>query len=186
MKADPKSWKHLLCIAVLAAAIPAFACPACDDSAAGPDSARAAFPVPATERLKAVFPGFDQTRELTEPFRLLSVHAEDDSLLGYIADSDHAGTTTEGYAGPVPVLAYLAPDGRILDFDVLRNRETPGYLAIALNPEFRGQMKAWRPGQDEPVDAVSLATITSVALIESLTGLVSRLDRKLINPDKEP
>ena len=164
----------------------AFACPASTKPGSKPDSDHTALAVPPKDRLEAVFPGFKLTRELAEPFPLFTVHDTGDALLGYIADSDHAGTTAEGYVGPVPVLAYLGPDGGILDFDVLGNRETPGYLAIALGPDFRKRMKTYQSGQEEPVDAVSLATISSAAILEGLTGLVDRIDRELINPAEAP
>lgn len=181
------SLRGLLCVLfVLSAACPVTSCAADTDNSAPADTARAPLPVPPAERLAEVFPGFKLTRELAEPFPCLAIYGPADSLLGFVADSDEAGTTAEGYTGPVPVRAYLNPAGLVLDFEVLRNRETPGYLAMALGCDFRDRMKAYRPLQDEPVDAVSFATITSAAIIRGLTGVVDRLSGELISPPPGP
>ncbi|HDQ99207.1 MAG TPA: FMN-binding protein [candidate division WOR-3 bacterium] len=126
-------------------------------------------------RLAGVFPGFRSARSLAEPFPVLEILGPEDSMLGLVACSDHAATTADGFAGPVPVLVCVGPDGALLDFEVLRNRETPSYLTMALSGDFPERMKAYRTGRPEPVDAVSFATISSLAIIGSVSGTVDRL-----------
>lgn len=131
-------------------------------------------------RLAQVFPGFRSARPVTGPFPALEILGPKGSSLGLVACSNHAGTTADGFAGPVPVLVCVGPDGALLDFEVLRNRETAGYLQLALDADFTRRMKNYRTGQAEPVDAVSFATITSVAIIGSISGTVDRLVEEIL------
>jgi len=141
---------------------------------------------PPVERLGELFPGCDHTRELTEPFPCLLVCSAAGSLLGYAGWSDLAGTTTRGCIGPVPVRVFVAPDGGIIDFDVLDNFETPSYLQLVFGGDFRARLTAWRPDAPDSVDAVSMATLSSRAIIRGVTGTARRIHDEIINPPPEP
>ncbi|MFO7676235.1 MAG: FMN-binding protein [bacterium] len=149
-----------------------------------PDSSRARMVAPPAERLVAIFPGYCHAAELAGPFPCLGVYSSADSLLGYVGWSDLAGTTARGYGGPVPVRVFVAPDGAILDFDLLDNCETPSYFRLVFGGDFRARLTAWQPGQEAP-DAVSMATSSSAAIIEGVTGTVQRILAEVIGPPAE-
>jgi hypothetical protein len=156
------------------------------DPAAGTDSSRAPLALPPAERLSGVFPDCRLTREQAEPFPCYSVHSAGDTLVGYVAASDDAGTTAQGFAGPVPVRVYLGPDGGVLDFDILRNCETPVYLKLAFAGDLGHRLRSYRPGRSAPVDAVTLATASSSAIIRSIAGVADRLFGVHTSPPPDP
>jgi hypothetical protein len=154
--------------------------PACDST--GTDSLTTKSPLiaPPVERLKELYPDGMNYKEQQEPFPYLSVHDSDDVLLGYMTTSDFAGTTADGFVGPVPVRVFLDPEGNVLDFELLDNCETPAYIDMVMNEDFVGQVSSYRPGQEEQLDAVTLATFSSAAIIAGVTGAADRFPAEII------
>lgn len=134
---------------------------------------------PAAEQLRHLFAECRLTRESSDPFPHLTVHAEDGKLLGFQVCSDHAGTTAEGYGGPVPVQVFLDASARVLGFDLLPNDETPGYLSLC-EDSLKLRLKGYFSGQAKKVDAVTLATISSTAIIKSVTATADRVAREIV------
>lgn len=137
---------------------------------------------PAVERLRLLFPDYRVTREFAEPFPYLAVCDRNERLLGFQVLSDHAGTTAEGFIGPVPVRVFLNATARVLGFDVLENEETPAYLKLALCNSLADELRQYRPGRKDSIDAVTLATATSNAIIQAVTGVADRVAGKLVRP----
>lgn len=87
--------------------------------------------------------------------------------------TDVVNTTTlakdvEGYNGAVPVKIYIKKN-KIEKIEVLKNQETPKYLAMAK----KSLLNAWdgltvKNAKAKKVDAVTGATFTSEALIENV------------------
>lgn len=150
--------------------------------APAPDTLRTDSPqlAPAVEKLADLFPGLAETRGHTEPFPYLAIHDSSGALLGFQTGSDFAGTTAFGYQDSVPVLVFVDTRGRLLDFSVLGDIETPAYLQLVLCSDLGDRLREYRVGQEEPVDAVTLATWTSTALIRGVTGTLDRLVKQVI------
>lgn len=133
-----------------------------------------------TTRLRAVFADFTRAARVDTPFVHLVVFGRADTLIGYQVDSDHLAGTGWGFIGPVPVRVWLTADGRVLDFDVLQNLETPVYLRLALGGDLKPRLFAYQ--SDQQVDAITLATSTSKAIIKGVTGIVDRVHAALLTP----
>ncbi len=100
--------------------------------------------------------------------------------LGAIAVTSPYSDDVIGYAGPTPLLIAVNPDGVIESVVLLNNRETPEYVRQIIDAGFMRQWtgSSWREVAHEPlkVDAVSGATITSVAIAETLGQRLSLMD----------
>jgi hypothetical protein len=178
--------------ALLAAALVAlFAC--CGGSGSGravaqepvADTLRTDSPqlAPATKKLQDLFPGYAETRGHAEPFAYLTLHDSTGALVGFQTGSEFAGTTAFGYQDSVPVMIYTDPRGRLLDFSVLGDVETPAYLRLVLCSDLSDRLREYEVGQEERLDAVTLATCTSNALIAGATGTLDRLVKEVIAPE---
>jgi hypothetical protein len=91
--------------------------------------------------------------------------------IGSVVSSADLAPGVRGYAGPVPVLVGVKPDGTITGVAVLENHETPAYAARVEQGGFLRQFAGksvrdpLRIGED--VDAVTRATVTSAAVTEA-------------------
>lgn len=89
-------------------------------------------------------------------------------------------TQHRGWDGYVPFKIILSEDGKILSLNFLPNRETPAWISMIENGGF---MNSWNgltlcEAVAHPVDAMSGATITTVAVINSLRDEISqRIER---------
>ncbi len=126
-----------------------------------------------------LFPGAVQTREFTDPFPYLGIYDSCGILLGFQAESNHAGTTESGFSGPVPVRVFLDTLARVLSFEVLANDETPAYLRLACD-SLAGRLTHYRSGEKGNIDAVSLATLSSRAIIAGVTGIADRIAKEVV------
>jgi len=108
-------------------------------------------------------------------------------VLGYEAFSDSAGVTAKGYGGAVPVQVFFDSHGRPLRIYVLDNGETPGYLDIVYRGGLLEKLLAFDPAKPDSVDAVTLATTSSHAIIAGVTGLARLVWTELAaKPSPEP
>ncbi|MFO1501855.1 MAG: FMN-binding protein [Verrucomicrobiota bacterium] len=76
-----------------------------------------------------------------------------------------------GYSGPSDVLVALNRDGAIIGLEVLRSGDTPEYVRqVRANPGFLPKLLGWKSSEHSmpKVDAVSGATLTSLAMLESI------------------
>jgi uncharacterized protein with FMN-binding domain len=101
------------------------------------------------------------------------------TLLGYEVFSDSAGVTGRGYAGNVPVQVYLDERARPVRIYVLDNCETPAYLEVVYNGGLLERLLAYDPAKPESVDAVTLATSSSHAIIAGVTALARRVAEEI-------
>ncbi len=81
----------------------------------------------------------------------------------------------KGYCGPSQVLVGLGVDGRVAGWRLLDSPDTPEHVEmIQRNTGFARTYAAWKPGEPAPrVDAVSGATLTSLAISESIKRRLS-------------
>ncbi len=153
----------------------------------GPDTLILSSPLiaPPVERLAELFPDGIEFREQSDPFPYLAVHDQNDALLGYMTSTDFAGTTAEGFGGPVPIRVFLDPEGATVDFDVLDNFETPAYMKLLLCSDFKARVIAYRAGQEEEIDAITLATVSSAAIITGVTGVIDRFATEILASEQQ-
>ena len=125
------------------------------------------------------FPGARSVKDLTVPFPCRIVTGKSDRILGYVVDSDSAGTTATGYCGPVPVRVYLDSLARPRRVFILDNRETPAYLEIVVSGGLLDRLLLYDPAKPDSIDAVTLATSSSKAIVRAVTTTCSRVASEL-------
>ena len=133
----------------------------------------------------ALFPGAAAFQAIVQPDTLpeglleaTRAEAADGSLLGYLFVG-----VKRGYGGLVPVMVAVDPDNQIVGVRVLTNEETPGlgkkveqssflrqFIGHSADKLFTLKMDS---SQQQPVDAVSGATISSRAVTEAVNIAVS-------------
>ncbi len=98
--------------------------------------------------------------------------------LGAVASSSPEMDGILGYAGPVPVLIGVNPAGLVQRIVLLDNQETPGFVRRVERAGFLGKWSGLSVSQAAAleVDAVSMATLTSSAIAQSIRGRLARLD----------
>ncbi|MDD4938880.1 MAG: RnfABCDGE type electron transport complex subunit G [Candidatus Omnitrophica bacterium] len=74
----------------------------------------------------------------------------------------------KGYSSAVDTLAGMSPDGQIIAVKVLSQNETPGLGANVVEPPFTGQFAGKNIQDLEGVQAITGATISSKAVIDSV------------------
>lgn len=136
-------------------------------------------PVPKRDTLPDVvrrtFPTAGSARSVSEPFPHRVISDGSGRVLGYEVFSDSAGVTGMGYMGMVPVQVFLDAQAKPLRIYVLDNCETPAYLDIAFSGGLLERLLAYDPARPRSVDAVTLATSSSRAIIAGVTGLAARV-----------
>jgi uncharacterized protein with FMN-binding domain len=75
---------------------------------------------------------------------------------------------------------FLDTGARVVGFDVLGNDETPVYLKMACDSLAR-RLADYRPGRKDTVDVVTLATLSSRAIISAVTGTAGLVAKELVN-----
>lgn len=91
-----------------------------------------------------------------------------------------------GYSGPSDVLIALDMAGAIAGVEVLRSGDTPEYVEqVKRSPAFLKTFQGWNPAERAPpgVDAVSGATLTSLAMAESIQQRLTGAAASLRFPD---
>lgn len=86
----------------------------------------------------------------------------------------------KGYAGNIEMLAGVTPDGKAMDFKVLKHAETPGLGDKMVEPKFRKQfankaptdMEVVKVPTDKNIQALTGATITSRAVTKGVKEAV--------------
>lgn len=145
------------------------------DAATPPQPGGDAVPARITRR----FPEAVAFEARTEPFAH-GVVIGSEGIIGYEVDSDEAGTTQDGYGGPVPLLVWFDGRGRVTEVKVLGNDETPGYLDIVLKSGLLDSLKGLSAPEPREVDAVAMATASSRAIIDGTRLTAERVCRELL------
>jgi len=109
------------------------------------------------------------TREDGEVVKYFELENEDDSIAGYVFSTDQLAPRTAGYGGPIVLAVKVDQEGVLLDWRILKSRETPAYL------EMLGDWRKSLVGHQlfdshamSGVDAVTGATVTSNAILQGL------------------
>ena len=97
--------------------------------------------------------------------------------LGFVATTSPESDSIIGYSGPNNVLLAFGADGKLLGMSVLKSGDTPEHVEQVLEDDsfmatFDG--KTWDEIKEmRSVDAVSGATLTSLAIAEGVIGKLS-------------
>jgi Na+-translocating ferredoxin:NAD+ oxidoreductase subunit G len=100
---------------------------------------------------------------------------KDGKVIAYVVPADG-----KGYAGVIQMLAGVTPDGKLLDYKVLKHAETPGLGDKMVEPKFRKQFAGKTPQDlevvkvpsDKNIQALTGATITSRAVTKGVREAV--------------
>ncbi len=92
-----------------------------------------------------------------------------DSEGGFVFSTESLADNVSGYGGPVVMAVYVSREGTLRDLQIVQSRETPAYVESLrrwLN-QLPGH-NVFQPHGLHDVDAVSGATMTSMAVLRSL------------------
>ncbi len=113
--------------------------------------------------------------------------------IGAVVSSAELAPDVRGYAGPVPVLVGVAPDGTITGVALSPNNETPAYVErLGRGPfldQFAGRHAADALRLDDDIDGVTRATVTAAAVTEGVRRSARAAARDLFGlevPAEEP
>ena len=124
----------------------------------------------ALEQARLLFPAAFALRPGDD---LTTVLGEDESTLGFVAKTLPKSRNIVGYSGPSDILIGLDGEGAVTGTALLWSGDTSEHSdAVRAVPEFFDGFAGWTfAGDNDPggIDAVSGATLTSLALIESVT-----------------
>ncbi len=132
------------------------------------------------DAVKRTFPPAVTVTSVAGPFPHRVIRDNCDRVIGYEVFSDSTGTTARGYAGMVPVQVFLDAQARPVRIYILDNSETQAYVDIACKDGLLERLLAYDPAKPESVDAVTLATSSSHAIIQGVTGLADRLAKEVV------
>lgn len=113
---------------------------------------------------------------------LRQVISADGTPLGIIATTSPTSDHIIGYSGPTSLLLVLNQEREVLDTKVLRSFDTPEHLRKVVESEpFWNQFRGLRLSQSDfkKIDGVSGATLTSLAIAESIVVRLATQDSSL-------
>lgn len=131
---------------------------------------------------KRIFPDAAEVKEIEDVKGAYTCIDSSGTKLGTVYDTGAFATDVKGYAGKVPLLIGVNSDEKVVDVILMKNMETPMFLKRVLKS---GLLSKWNnidihKVKDIDVDAVSGATFTSKAIIESI-----RLTAESVSADKQ-
>ncbi len=139
------------------------------------------------DAVRKTFPTAGSVRSVSKPFPHRVISDSSGRVLGFEVFSDSAGVTGMGYMGVVPVQVFFDAQARPVRIYILENCETPAYMDIISGSGLLGRLLAFDPARPDSVDAVTLATSSSRAIIAGVTGLAARVSAELAaKPSREP
>lgn len=141
-------------------------------------------PVAAAERVKAKNDAMKALAKDAESFEPIDgkegwyAAIKDGKVIAYIVP-----TSGKGYAGVIEMLAAVTPEGKAIDFSVLKHSETPGLGDKMLVPKFRKQfagkevkdMEVVKVPTDKNIQALTGATITTRAVTNGMRQAVEEV-----------
>jgi nitroreductase len=118
---------------------------------------------------REVFPTAAQLSP-ARPGEPIAVRDAGGTVLGTLIDSTPQAAGYPGYAGPVPCVIGISPEGRIVGVALLANAESPTFVEFVCEA---GLLDQWdgltvEAAAARQVDAISGATVTSLAIADSV------------------
>jgi Na+-translocating ferredoxin:NAD+ oxidoreductase RnfG subunit len=134
---------------------------------------------PPLAKVQAIFPAATELRDSPDAASVWDVLDADGKRLGAVLQSSPDSDRTIGFSGPSNLLVGVDPAGRIAGLAVLSSRDTPEHVAqVVADPKFLRSLDGLtlpQAANRKKVDAVSGATLTSLAMVE---GIQRRLGGK--------
>ena len=144
----------------------------------------------------------DTAREMTGVAELTEEHAtlEDGTALacyvapetpddpgGYVFSTSNLAPNIYGYGGTLDLAVYVERTGVLRRFDIISSNETPAYLDMLLSwkRELLGK-NIFEPAPFKDIDAVSGATLTSDAIVQTLETAGRTFARQVLGKEVEP
>lgn len=129
-------------------------------------------------QVRTIFPSAQKLVYPMEEKDWIDVKGKNDVLLGHIALTSPFADHIKGYAGPVPLLIGVDPEKRIAGIVILENSETSAFVKRLKKQGILADLKGvyWRDAVAYKYDAVTGATMTSSAVINSLKFRLDILD----------
>ncbi|MDP7141650.1 MAG: RnfABCDGE type electron transport complex subunit G [Candidatus Woesearchaeota archaeon] len=122
--------------------------------------------------LKEVIPladNFEEAKEISNPEGIIYIFKglKDNRIIGYAILSEALG-----YGGDIKILTGINKDREITGIKIMEHLETPGLGARIEEEEFLDQFI----GKPEKIDAITGATISSTAVIDTVEELISSIN----------
>lgn len=100
---------------------------------------------------------------------------KDGKLIAYVAPGE-----SKGYGGAIQMLVAVTPDGKVIDYKILKHNETPGLGDKAGEPKFSKQftgkgaedLEVVKIPTEKNIQALTGATITSRAVVKGVKETV--------------
>lgn len=94
---------------------------------------------------------------------------EDSDLAGYVFRSEDFAGTVYGFGGPMSIITFADPNGKLIDFRITRSRETPRYIQRIDNwmNSLKGAV-VFGPEPAAGADVISGATLSCDAILKLL------------------
>ncbi|WP_166823157.1 FMN-binding protein [Thalassoroseus pseudoceratinae] len=125
----------------------------------------------AMERVRTIFPDASSLGETT-PDGTRDVQAHDGKRLGYVLQTAPESDDNIGFSGATNVMVGFGPDDEIAGIAILSSGDTDEHVGQIMQDESFREALIGREANDVPftdIDAVSGATLTSVAMLESIS-----------------
>lgn len=104
------------------------------------------------------------------PVACARVVGPDGKVAGYVFPTEPWAGNVYGYMGPISMLVYIDPAGRLQDYRLLRSYETPSYMnRVEARRKRLFGANLFDPQPFSGVDGISGATITDVAMRRTLS-----------------
>jgi len=138
-------------------------------------------PVAAEQRVKAKNDAMKELVKEAETFKAIEgkegwyAALKGGKVIAYVVPAN-----SKGYGGNIEMLAAVTPEGKTMDFKVLKHNETPGLGDKMVEPKFRNQFANKDPKDlevvkvptDKNIQALTGATITSRAVTKGVKEAV--------------
>ena len=120
--------------------------------------------------LRETFPEAVVYEEPTTPEEWIVIYNPDQDVIGYAVITSPYADDIVGYGGPVPLLVCIDTRERIQSVTLLTHFETIGLMELLKEGGFMDiwNGRTWEDALDQNVDAVSGATMSSQAIIDTL------------------
>lgn len=138
------------------------------------------------ERVRDFFPKAASLDAEPGTSSLLAVRDSAGAVLGFVTETSPASDKIIGYSGPTNSLLAFDAAGALMGTRVLRSGDTPDHLAEVISERpFFAQFRGLKMGGHAPeVQAVSGATLTSLAIAEAVLARLGQQGRSLRFPEE--
>ncbi|MFC1809157.1 FMN-binding protein [Candidatus Omnitrophota bacterium] len=120
--------------------------------------------------IQTTFPEAVSYSTSDDPGIWMNVYNAAETVIGYAVVTSPYTDDVVGYMGPIPLLICIDTQEKIKEVTLIHHFETPGLMEILLKEGFFNVWTGehWRAASTKEVDAISGATLSSQAIIDTL------------------